>query len=390
MRAQRPENNWREVFAAFLRLGLTAFGGPVAHIGYFRTEFVARRGWLDDKTFADMLALCQFLPGPASSQLGLSLGLRRAGFAGALAAWLGFTAPSAALMIFFGLGLNFLGPGAAPFLHGLRVVAVAVVAQAVWAMGRKFCPDIMRLAMALAAAALALAGQAAYGQIAVIGLGALTGWALLPEQAAPEKLDLPVSRRAGFAAGALYLVLLLGLPPLASTLGARAEEFSAIFRAGALVFGGGHVVLPLLREALVPPGWIGDDAFLAGYGAAQALPGPLFTFAAYLGAVMGGISGGLLALAAIYLPGALLLFAALPFWETLRTRRNAASTLAGINAAVVGLLLAALVTPISTTAILSTRDLVLALAAFCLLAFARTPPWLVVLLGAATGMFSPA
>ena len=390
MRPERPENDWREVFAAFLRLGLTAFGGPVAHIGYFRAEFVARRGWLDDKTFADMVALCQFLPGPASSQLGLSLGLRRAGFAGALAAWLGFTAPSAALMIFFALGVNFLGPGAAPVLHGLRVVAVAVVAQAVWAMGRKFCPDALRIATALAAAALALAAQAGYGQIAAIVLGALTGWALLPEQAAPEKLVLPVSRRAGLVAGALYLVLLLGLPALAFALGPAAEKFGAIFRAGALVFGGGHVVLPLLREALVPPGWIGDDAFLAGYGAAQALPGPLFTFAAYLGAVMGGISGGLLALAAIFLPGALLLFAALPFWELFRTRRNAACALAGINAAVVGLLLAALVTPISTTAILSTRDLVLALAAFGLLAFARAPPWLVALLGGATAMIPPA
>jgi chromate transporter len=241
----------------------------------------------------------------------------------------------------------------------------------------------------LAAAALALAAPAAYGQIAAIALGALAGRVFLPNQAAPEKLDLAVSRRAGLFAGALYLILLLALPLLAGALGADAEKFTAIFRAGALVFGGGHVVLPLLREALVPPGWIGDDAFLAGYGAAQALPGPLFAFAGYLGAVMGGASGGLLALAAIFLPGALVLFAALPFWETIRARRGAAPALAGVNAAVVGLLLAALATPIWTTAILGARDLVLALAALGLLTAMRAPPWLVALLGGLAATVRP-
>jgi chromate transporter len=387
------QGDWREVSLVFLRLGLTSFGGPVAHIAYFRAECVERRRWLDDRAYADIVALCQFLPGPASSQVGLSLGLRRAGYAGALAAWLGFTAPSAAIMIVFALGLNFSSAGALPLLHGLKIVAVAVVAQAVWTMGLKFCGDALRATVALGAAALALAAPSAFVQIAAIVLGGLVGWAFLPPQETPGALDLPVSRRFGLIAGALYLALLAGLPLLAhalgdsSTLGLAAEKFAAIYRAGALVFGGGHVVLPLLRDALVTPGWIGDGAFIDGYGAAQALPGPLFTFAACLGAAMPGaptgVAGGLLALAAIFLPGALLLFAVLPFWEVLRARRGAAAALAGVNAAVVGLLFAALCTPIWTSAIFSGPDFLMALAAFGLLVSGKAPPWLVVVMGAA-------
>jgi chromate transporter len=383
----RETGDWREVFLVFLRLGLTSFGGPVAHLGYFRAECVGRRRWLDERAYADIVALCQFLPGPASSQVGLSLGLRRAGHAGALAAWLGFTAPSAAIMIGFALGLNFAGAGALPLLHGLKIVAVAVVAQAVWTMGQRFCRDALRAGVALGAAALALAAPSAFGQVGAIVLGGLIGRALLPPQPAPAALDLPASRRLGLIAGALYLALLAGLPPLAHAFGAGAERFAAIYRSGALVFGGGHVVLPLLRDALVTPGWIGDGAFISGYGAAQALPGPLFTFAAYLGAAMPGaptgLAGGLLALAAIFLPGALLLFAVLPFWEALRARQGAAAALAGVNAAVVGLLFAALCTPVWTSAIFSGGDVLLALAAFALLVSGKAPPWLVVALGAA-------
>ncbi|MCW2331855.1 chromate transporter [Rhodoblastus acidophilus] len=375
----------REVFFTFLRLGLTSFGGPVAHLSYFHAECVVRRRWLDDKTFGDIVALCQFLPGPASSQVGLCLGMRRAGFCGALAAWTGFTAPSAALMIGFALGLNLMN--SKPFLHGLKIVAVAVVAQAVWAMARKFCPDFFRAAVALTAAALALALPGAPGQIGALVGAAAAGWAALPPQAAPAALDILVDRRVGFFAGALFLLLLLG--PLALSLSPGAEKLAAIYRSGALVFGGGHVVLPLLREALVAPGFIGESAFIDGYGAAQALPGPLFAFAAYLGAVMDGVWGGLLALAAIYLPGVLLLFAALPFWAQIRAHPGASQALAGVNAAVVGLLFAAFCTPIWTSAIFSPRDALLAAGAFALLVFAKAPPWAVVLGGAVAAQALP-
>jgi chromate transporter len=380
-----PLSDIHDVFFTFLRLGLTSFGGPVAHLGYFHAECVARRRWLDEKTFGDIVALCQFLPGPASSQVGICLGLRRAGFWGGLAAWTGFTAPSAALMIGFALGLDLLG--AKPFLNGLKIVAVAVVAQAVWAMAREFCPDVLRIGLALTASALALVLPGALGQTAALVAAAAIGWAALPPQAAPAALDIFVGRRVGLFAGALFLALLLG--PLALNLPAGAEKFAAIYRSGALVFGGGHVVLPLLREGLVVPGFIGDSAFIDGYGAAQALPGPLFTFAAYLGAVMDGFAGGLLALAAIFLPGVLLLFAVLPFWAQVRAHSGASAALAGVNAAVVGLLFAAFCTPIWTSAIFSLRDALFAACAFALLVFAEAPPWLVVLLGALVAQALP-
>jgi len=383
-------DSFLSVFAAFLRLGLTSFGGPVAHLGYFRAEFVARRRWLDDAAFGDVVALCQFLPGPASSQVGITLGILRIGLPGAFAAWLGFTAPSAVAMTAFAYGVAQLGDVShAPWLHGLQIVAVAVVAQAVWNMARSLAPDRARASMAAGAALLVLAVPTAVGQIAAIVLGAAIGWRLLPP-AETSGAPIAVALRRGLAVTSLvaFAVLLFGLPLLAATVGNHAVALaSSFYRSGALVFGGGHVVLPLLQKAVVPPGWIGNEAFLAGYGAAQAMPGPLFTFAAFLGTAMqpapSGWAGALLCLCAIYLPSFLLLVGVLPFWDALRRRAAVRSALKGINAAVVGILLAALYTPVWTSAILAPQDFALGLAAFLLLAFWRVPPWLVVVLGGA-------
>lgn len=388
----RPHDSPAAVFAAFLRLGCTSFGGPVAHLGYFRAEFVERRRWLDEAGFADIVALCQFLPGPASSQVGVSLGMLRAGLPGGLAAWAGFTLPSALAMILFAEGIGHLAdPGHAAWLHGLRITAVAVVAQAVRGMAATLCPDRTRLTLAAASAILALAVPTALGQIAAILLGAAIGWRLVAPTPPPASGHLGVALPRALALGCLaaFLVLLLGLPLLAALVPSHPLALvSRFYRAGALVFGGGHVVLPLLQHAVVPPGWIGDDRFLAGYGAVQAVPGPLFTFAAYLGAAMrpgpSGWLGGALCLAAIYLPSFLLLIGVLPFWEGLRRRPGVRAALGGINAAVVGVLLAALYTPVWTSAIATPADFALALAAFLLLVSWRLPPWLVVILGAAT------
>ncbi|HEV7995234.1 MAG TPA: chromate efflux transporter [Stellaceae bacterium] len=380
-----------EVLRIFFRLGLTSFGGPVAHLGYYRAEFVERRRWLDESHFADIVALCQFLPGPASSQTAITIGILRAGLPGAFAAWLGFTAPSAVAMIAFGYGVAAFGDLAhAPWLHGLKIVAVAVVANAVWGMARNLCPDRPRATIAVGAAILALAVPSSAGQIGAIAAGGLIGWALLrngpaPAEFAPLAIRLP--RALSVAAGGAFVALLIGLPVLAAAAHSPALAlFAAFYRSGALVFGGGHVVLPLLQAAVVPPGWVGNDAFLAGYGAAQAVPGPLFTFAAYLGTVMGqapnGWLGGLLCLAAIFLPSFLLLIAALPFWDGLRHRQAVRSALRGINAAVVGVLLAALYHPVWTSAILAPADFAIAIAGFLLLALWAAPPWLVVMLGA--------
>lgn len=377
-----------ELLGVFLRLGCTSFGGPVAHLGYYREEFVARRRWVDEKTFADLVALCQFLPGPASSQVGIGIGLMRAGLPGGLVAWLGFTLPSAVAMIAFAHGVLALrGALNSGWLHGLKVVAVAVVAQAVWGMARSLAPDRPRATLAIAAAVLVLAWPTGLGQIAAIALGGLAGWRLLPEAQGPGGSALPRTpgRRAAVAAWVLFFALLAALPLLAALSPALAA-FEAFYRAGSLVFGGGHVVLPLLQALVVPPGWVSDDLFLAGYGAAQAVPGPLFTFSAYLGAVMEvpsawwppGWAGGLLALAAMFLPAFLLVVGALPFWQALRHRPGIQSTLRGVNAAVVGVLLAALYHPIWTSAIHGSADFALALAAFLLLMFWRVPPWLVV------------
>jgi chromate transporter len=377
------------VFFAFLRLGLTSFGGPVAHLGYFRAEFVERRKWLDEAAYTDIVALCQFLPGPASSQVGISLGILRAGLPGAVAAWLGFTMPSAIALIAFAYGVEGLGALAnAPWLHGLKIVAVAVVAQAVWGMARILCPDRARASLAIGAALLVLFSPSAYGQIGAIAIGGLIGWRFLPSsESNGHPLPLSVGRGVSVTALIVFFGLLIGLPFLAGVSGNHVVQlFDSFYRSGALVFGGGHVVLPLLQAEVVPPGWVTNDAFLAGYGAAQAVPGPLFTFAAYLGTTMGpspnGWLGGLLCLAAIFLPSFLLIVGALPFWGQLRRRTGVQSALKGINAAVVGLLLAALYTPVWTSAIGAPTDFAIALVAFLLLAFWKVPPWLVVVLGA--------
>jgi chromate transporter len=382
-----------EVLLVFLRLGLTSFGGPIAHLGYFHDEFVVRRRWLEEKTYADLVALCQFLPGPASSQVGLAIGLSRAGYLGALAAWVGFTMPSAIALVLFAYGVETLGSAlGSGWLHGLKVVAVAVVAQAVLSMMRSLAPDRERATLAVVATVLVIAIPSAWGQIGAIVLGGVAGVILFRSLPPTDHVALPhpISRTGGALALVLFFLLLLGLPLLAAVIPSQGLTlFEAFYRAGSLVFGGGHVVLPLLQASVVPPGWVTNDAFLAGYGAAQAVPGPLFTFAAYLGAVMGpqpnGWAGASLCLVAVFLPSFLLVIGALPFWDELRRRRWAQSALAGVNAAVVGLLLAALYNPVWTAGITSGADFALGSAAFLLLFMWKTPPWLVVVLSAAGG-----
>ena len=381
-----------EVLAVFLRLGLTSFGGPVAHIGYFRSEFVERRRWVPEAVFADLFALCQFMPGPASSQLGMALGLLRAGPAGMFAAWLGFTLPSAVAMVGFAYGVAALGDvSQAAWLKGLKLVAVAVVAQAVWGMARSLAPDRPRATLAVAAALVALAAPASVGQVAAIVLGGVAGVTLLPRpelrDGAHAALGVRIPRSLALVLLGLFLALLVLLSPLAAVAGGQTlRMIAAFYRSGALVFGGGHVVLPLLQAAVVPPGWVSNDTFLAGYGAAQAVPGPLFTFAAYLGAAMQvpptGWLGGAIAVVAIFAPSFLLVGGLLPFWETLRHRVRVQAALRGVNAAVVGVLLAALFTPVWTSAMHTPADFGLGLTAFLLLALWAVPPWLVVLLGA--------
>lgn len=391
--AAPPRGSVIEVFMAFLTLGLSSFGGPVAHLGYFRTEFVQRRQWLDDASYADLVALCQFLPGPASSQVGMALGLRRAGWAGALAAWAGFTLPSALALMLFAFGvLQWGGLSQSGAIQGLKVAVVAVVAQAVWGMAKTLCPDPSRAGIAVLAALVVLATPSASGQILAIACGAVIGrWALQPARLSPAlHHDYGISKTAGVILLLLFVALLVLLPLLAAlSQSALAAAFASFFRAGGLVFGGGHVVMPLLQSAVVPNQLVSNDAFLAGYGAAQAVPGPLFTFAAYLGAVMahpvGGWLTGLTLLIAVFMPAFLLLFGALPFWELLRQRDAVQRVMAGLNAAVVGVLGAALYDPVWTSAIHDRSDLALALAAFGLLVYGRQSPVLVVALSALAG-----
>ncbi len=396
MVAAGPGSPW-EVFAAFLKLGLTSFGGPIAHLGYFRDELVVRRRWIDEAGYADLVALCQFLPGPASSQVGFSLGvLRGRGLLGGLAAWFAFTMPSAVFLFACALGAAaFTGPLASGVLHGLKLVAVAVVAQAIWGMARSLAPDSPRAGIALAAIVVAVFGGGSWGQIGAIALGAVAGCWLCraPPAAVSGHLRFPVSRRAGALALAAFAALLVVAPLIAGATGNQAAAlFDAFYRSGALVFGGGHVVLPLLQVAVVAPGWVSDAAFLAGYGLAQAVPGPLFTFAAYLGAVMGpaphGLAGAVIALVGVFLPGLLLVYGMLPFWDALRTRPLAQAAMRGTNAAVVGILAAALYDPVWISAVLSSRDFVLALAGFLLLTVWKAPPWIVVIVLAAAGAVS--
>jgi chromate transporter len=382
------ESAWR-VLPVFLRLGLTSFGGPIAHLGFFRAEFVERRKWLDEAHYADIVALCQFLPGPASSKVGIIVGTMRAGIPGGIAAWAGFTMPSALALIAFGYGVAALGDLAgAAWLHGLKIVAVAVVAQAVWGMAKNLCPDPKRQAVAAVSTILTLIVPSTIGQIGAIIIGGLAGWLLLPgESVAPAPLPLRVGRLWSIGAIVLFFAFLIGLPfARAATESHGVALFDAFYRSGSWVFGGGHVVLPLLQASTVQPGWVSNDVFLAGYGAAQAIPGPLFTFAAYLGTVMGpapnGVLGGLICLGSIFLPSFFLAIGPLPLWNWLRQQPTMRAVLKGINAAVVGLLFAALYNPVWTGAIHAPADFAIAVAAGVLLMALKAPPWLVVVLGA--------
>jgi chromate transporter len=375
------------IFRAFLKLGLSSFGGPIAHLGYFHSEFVVRRKWLDEAAFADLVALCQFLPGPASSQVGFSIGLATGGYRGALAAWLGFTLPSAVLMVLFAYGAGAAaGPYAQALLHGLKLVAVVVVAQAVWGMARTLSRGWTRAAISLASVLIALLIHSTWAQVTAIACGAVAGWLLSNPTAAPDSLAslrVDVSRQVAAGALAAFLALLV-LPELPGHFASSAGIglFNAFYRSGALVFGGGHVVLPLLQQAFVAPGWVTEDTFLSGYGAAQALPGPLFTFAAYLGAIADttprGVAGAALGLVSIFLPGILILLAVLPYWQSLRRDAGTRAMLSGASAAVVGLLAAALYRPLWVTSVTRGADVGLVLAGFAALMIWRTPPLVVV------------
>jgi chromate transporter len=385
-----------EVLVAFGKLGVSCFGGPIAHIGYFREEFVVQRRWLDEHAYADLVALCQFLPGPASSQVGFSIGLMRGGYLGGLAAWTAFTLPSAILLVLFAYGANALqGPIGTGLLHGLKLVAVAIVAQAVWGMARTLAPDRERASIAVIAALIILFSSASAAQMGAIALGGVAGLWLCRAgpTASTERGHMPihVSRSVGFLTLTAFFLLLFGLPILIAVDPSQTIAlFNAFYRSGALVVGGGHVVLPLLREATVTPGWVSDDAFLAGYGAAQAVPGPLFTFSAYLGAVMKpsphGIAGAVISLIAIFLPGILILVGTLPFWETFRRHARAQAIMRGVNAAVVGLLGAALYNPVWTSAVKAPGDFGLALVGFVLLTVWQAPPLVVVAVSAVGGV----
>jgi chromate transporter len=395
MMSERPSaGRLAEIFAAFLKLGLTSFGGPIAHLGYFRAEFVERRKWLSESSYADVVALCQFLPGPASSQVGFTLGILRGnGLLGGLTAWFAFTIPSAVILFAFAIGAAaFTGPVAEGILHGLKLVAVAVVAQAIWGMAKSLTPDRERAAIALVAVAIVVFVGGSFGQIGAIALGALAGlWLCRENGLAPAgHLGFSISPRHGAIALALFAALFVTTPLVAAKTGSQGLAlFDAFYRSGALVFGGGHVVLPLLQAEVVTPGWVSNADFLAGYGVAQAVPGPLFTFAAYLGAIMGpapnGLAGAATALVALSLPGLLLVYGMLPYWDALRLRPGAQAAMRGTNAAVVGILGAALYNPVWTSAVLTPRDFAVALTGFLLLTVWKLPPWIVVVLLAVTG-----
>ncbi|MBS4204560.1 chromate efflux transporter [Lederbergia citrea] len=378
-----------EILRVSTKLGLTSFGGPIAHLGYFKNEYIDKRKWLDDKTYADIIALCQFLPGPASSQVGIAIGILRGGLIGGILSFLGFTLPSVLVLVLFAFLFKNFEIADAGWIHGLKIVAVAVVAQAVLGMGKKLAPDKPRVTIAILATIFTLLWPSAIGQVAIIVLAGIMGVFLYKNQTFPDvrEMSVSISKKIGIAALAIFFILLFGLPFLKQVTQLQAVAvFDAFYRAGSLVFGGGHVVLPLLERELVPTGWIGGSEFLAGYGVAQAVPGPLFTFAGYLGAMINGVSGALLATLAIFLPAFLLVVGSLPFLNEIRKRPRFQAALTAINAAVVGILLAALYNPIWTSTIKTTGDFAIALALFGLLTYWKVAPWMVVLIGALAGV----
>lgn len=383
---------WLEILMVSARLGLTSFGGPIAHLGYFHDEYIRRRKWMDEKSYADLVALCQFLPGPASSQVGIGIGVMRGGILGGIISFLGFTLPSVIALIVFATILHAVGIENAGWISGLKIVAVVVVAHAILGMAKSLTPDLQRKAIALSALVITLLWQTAYIQVVVILLAGIIGLLFYRKQtdleAATQTVQFPISRRFGLICLILFFALLILLPILSNlTLSKWIDLFDRFYRSGSLVFGGGHVVLPLLEQEFVPAGWLNEQAFLAGYGAAQAVPGPLFTFAAYVGAVINGWEGGLFATFAIFLPAFLLIVGTLPFWDALRTNPKMKGALLGVNAAVVGILISALYNPIWITSIESSIDFALAAILFFMLAYWELPPWIIVLTGAVGGLF---
>lgn len=377
-----------EVLFVSTRLGFTSFGGPIAHLGYFHEEYVRRRKWMDERSYADLVALCQFLPGPASSQVGIGIGVMRAGLLGGILAFLGFTLPSVIVLVLFALLLQGFDVGNAGWIHGLKIVAVAVVAHAILGMASKLTPDAKRRSIALFAVIFTLMWQTALTQVLLIVMAALVGFWIYREHKIPEvsNIKVPISKAFAIICLVLFFGLLILLPFLREITSLHwVAVFDSFYRAGSLVFGGGHVVLPLIEREVVPTGWITEEAFLAGYGATQAVPGPLFTFAAYLGAVMNGWAGALVATVAIFLPAFLLILGTLPFWGSLRSNPKIQGALFGVNAAVVGILVAALYHPIWTSSILAPVDFALASVLFGMLVFWKLPPWTVVLAGAIGG-----
>lgn len=394
--ARKSSESFFAIFWIFLKLGLTSFGGPIAHLGYFRDEFVVQRRWLSEESYGDLVSLCQFMPGPASSQVGFSLGILRGnGLGGGVAAWLGFTLPAAVILFAFALGsASLTGLLAEGLLHGLKLVAVAIVAQAIWGMARGLTPDRQRVAIALFAIVIVAFLGGFSGQIAAIAFGALAGvWRCRGQHtlAIKGRLTVPITRRAGIAAFVLFTLLLFGIPLLVTLTGSKQLSlFESFYRSGSFVFGGGHVVLPLLRAEVVVPGWVTNESFLAGYGLAQAVPGPLFTFAAYLGAdtslASDPVSGSVIALIAVFLPGLLLIYGMLPFWDQFRSRSTAQYAMRGANAAVVGILGSALYDPVWTSAVHDARDFIAVLTGFLLLTVWKTAPWVVVTLLSIAGI----
>lgn len=378
-----------EILIVSTRLGLTSFGGPTAHLGYFHEEYVRRRKWMDEKSYADLVALSQFLPGPASSQVGIGIGVMRGGVLGGIVSFIGFTLPSVLLLILFALFLTEFDVANAGWIHGLKIVAVAVVLHAIIGMAKSLTPDLNRKALALFALIITLLWPAAFTQVCVIVIAGVIGFLIYKNHNKDEVLStrFPISKRFSGACLILFFGLLVMLPVIRETTGSYwIAMFDSFYRSGALVFGGGHVVLPLLEQEFVPTGWLSEAEFLAGYGATQAVPGPLFTFAAYIGAVMNGWLGGLIATIAIFLPAFLLILGTLPFWDQLRNNPNIKGAVMGVNAAVVGILISALYHPIWTSSILKPIDFALGAILFSMLTYWKLPPWVVVLTGAFGGI----